>query len=404
MADIRQYRKDKETAEVDYDDSGHDDYGRRIKQHRARIRVAIMGAGILCVLVIIIISIIKYNMNYGSYTVKASADINDSGYTRYLNFGGGFVRYSRDGISLYSYDGTRRWDRTYEINNPLTDVCGNYLAIADAGGSEIYLFNKDGYVAAVNTALPISQINVSSQGLVAAILTDGTASNINMYNQDGSKIYNIKTTVEGDGVPVSMSVSDDGSKLVVAYTAVKGQELATSVVFYNFDEVGQNEVERIVGGYDTYGNQLVSKVEFINSDTVAAFGENIISFFRINEYPKQLKDIDIDYRIRKIFYSGSYVGVCHSTDNGTTVDVYDTSGNTVMTREVSDDYNNFDFGESTLVMYGADKCSIVNMKGKEIFQYDFEDDIIDLIPLDGNTGFLYHSSGRMQQIVLKHGG
>jgi len=44
------------------------------------------------------------------------------------------------------------------------------------------------------------------------------------------------------------------------------------------------------------------------------------------------------------------------------------------------------------------------MKGKEIFQYDFEDDIIDLIPLDGNTGFLYHSSGRMQQIVLKHGG
>ena len=116
------------------------------------------------------------------------------------------MRYSRDGISLYSYDGTRRWDRTYEINNPLTDVCGNYLAIADAGGSEIYLFNKDGYVAAVNTALPISQINVSSQGLVAAILTDGTASNINMYNQDGSKIYNIKTTVEGDGVPVSLSL------------------------------------------------------------------------------------------------------------------------------------------------------------------------------------------------------
>ena len=91
-----------------------------------------------------------------------------------------------------------------------------------------------------------------------------------MYNQDGSKIYNIKTTVEGDGVPVSMSVSDDGSKLVVAYTAVKGQELATSVVFYNFDEVGQNEVERIVGGYDTYGNQLVSKVEFINSDSYSA--------------------------------------------------------------------------------------------------------------------------------------
>ena len=36
------------------------------------------------------------------------------------------------------------------------------------------------------------------------------------------------------------------ANLSVAYTAVKGQELATSVVFYNFDEVGQNEVERIV--------------------------------------------------------------------------------------------------------------------------------------------------------------
>lgn len=405
MADIRQYRRDKEADRTTEDDAGsHDDYKRRIRRHRARMRACILGAGVLCVLVVIIVSVIRYNMNYGSYAVKATAEINDNGYARYLDFAGGFVRYSRDGIALYSYDGTRRWDRTYEINNPLTDVCGNYLAVADADGSEIYLFDKDGYVATINTALPISQINVSSQGLVAAILNDKTASNINMYNRDGSKIYNIKTTVDGDGVPVSMAVSDDGSKLVVAYTAVKGQELATSVVFYNFDEVGQNEVERIVGGYDTYGSQLVSKVDFINSDTVVAFGENIVSFFRINEYPKQLKDIDIDYRIRKIFYSADYVGICHASDNGTTVDVYDTSGNRIMSYEAPEEYNDFSFGESTLVMNGTDKCRVVNMKGKEIFSYEFEDDIIDLIPISQDTEFLYHSSGSVQKIVLKHGG
>lgn len=405
MADIRQYRREKQKTASENTEDWHEDYTGRIKLHRAKVRGIIMAAAVAAVIVVVVVCIVRYNSGYGSYSVRSSVALNDNGYARYVSFGGGYVRYSRDGIALYDYDGTRQWDRTYEINNPTTDICGSYMVIADIEGSEIYLFDESGYVTTINTALPILQINVSSQGLVVATLKDSNASNINMYNKDGSKIYNIKTTVDGDGVPVSMAVSNDGKKLVVAYTAIDGQELATSVVFYNFDEVGQNEVERIVGGYDTYGSQLVSEVEFINDDTAVAFGENVISFFRISEYPKLLTDVEIDYTIRKIFYSSKYVGIYYVSDDGEgKANVYDTSGALVMSVNVEEQFDSFDFTDEELLMYGDDACRIVNMKGKTIFDYVFEDGITNLIPLSKSTEFLYHNAKAMQKITLKHGG
>ena len=404
MADIRQYRRQKQkTNPADTDDN--DNYIDRIKLHRMRVRGIIIAAVVIAAIAVAVVCIVKYNSDYGSYRVRASVALNDNGYTRYISFGGGYVRYSRDGAALFSYDGVRVWDRSYEINNPAVDVCQGYMAIADIEGTQIYLFNEDGYEATVSTALPIAQISVSSQGLVAAILNDGSASYINMYNKDGSKIYNIKTTVDGDGVPVSMAVSNDGKKLVVSYTAVSGQELATSVVFYNFDEVGQSEVERIVGGYDTYGSRLVSKVEFINDDTAVAFGENVISFFRIDEYPKLLTDVETEFTTKKIFYSSKYVGRFYQTDDGSTkADVYDASGERVLSADVEEQYTSFDFTDEGLLMYGENMCKLLNMKGNTVFEYEFEDGIIGILPLSGNTEFLYHSSKAMQKISLKRGG
>ena len=65
-------------------------------------------------------------------------------------------------------------------------------------------------------------------------------------------------------------MSDDGQRLVTTYISISKGLIQSKITFYNFGMVGQNYEDKIVAGFD-YGQTLVSKVEFINKDTVCIF-------------------------------------------------------------------------------------------------------------------------------------
>ncbi len=404
MAEIRQYRREKQKSEerhASHRPENDEDYDKRLREHKRKLTIAGIIGAIIVIAVIIVICFIRNRTSFTGYSIENSSSREDSGYAQFVKSDSGYIRFSRDGAAKYSYSGSQIWNKTYEINNLALDTNGSYTAAADLQGNDIFIFNNDGFVAAINTALPILQISVSSKGLVVAILEDTDADYINMYDTTGAKIYSIKRTIDGDGIPVSASVSDDGQKLVASLTAVDGIDIATSVVFWNFDEVGQNENERIVGGYDTYTNQLVPKVEFVNSSAAVAFGEKVISFFKVNEYPKLVRDVEIDYTIEQTFMSDRYVGIIHEDDkDGRILDVYDIEGSHVYDRAISEEYTSFTFSEGNVIMYSQNKCEMLNSHGKSVYSQTFEKDIVQLIPISLRE-YIYISQNKIERIKLK---
>lgn len=381
MAEMRQYRREK-------------------KQNN-RIKVGLIIAAITIVAVIVV-CVVKKKTYFESYKTESSFRRNDTGYAEYVYFGNQIVRCSKDGIAAFDDDGQQLWNNTYEVNNMYVNHSGSYLAVADRNGNKVYTFDKSGYVTEINTALPILDMCVSKAGYVVVILEDKNADYINMYSIEGEKIYTIKKTIEIDGLPVSVSVSEDGEKLIAAFTGIDGTEISTSVVFYNFNEVGQNENERVVGGYD-YGNKMVGCVRFIDATTAVAFAEDKISIYSIVEYPKLVKEIPVDYEIEYIFTGSSYVGTLHrETDRSNSImEVYNTSGSLVLREEIEEDYTTYRFSGSNILMYNDKDCRIINTKGKEVFTHNFEDGIIDMIPLSDTKNFLVVDREYIRKIKLK---
>ena len=406
MADIRQYRKEKKNSmESEAGERADGEYKGRLRKHKMRVRIIAAVSVTLVIVLAAVLCFVNYGSGYKSYTVRNSVSRMDNGYARYINFDSGYVRCSRDGTAMYSYDGVQQWNKTYEMKSPLTDVCGQYMAVADTEGNEIYLFDRNGYISTVNTALPIMQIRMSSNGTVAATLEDSDAVYINMYDSEGEKIYSIKSTVSGNGVPVSMDLSPDGHLLIVSYTSVESQKLATSVVFYNFGEVGQSEVERVVGGYDTYGEQLVADVRFIGSGTALAVGENVISFFKVGEYPKLVSELALEFTVDKVFYSDKYVGLEYADkSNSKKVAVYDMSGGYVATLDAGGKYSQYAFAGDSLLMYGDSSVRLINMKGKVLFDGSIEEGIVEMIPISGDSEYICLGPDKLMRIEFKHGG
>lgn len=387
------------------DENRKDQYDSRIKKHKGRVRLIIILICLVLVAAAAISIVKKTKSSYGSFKILSTLVREDSGFAEIVRFGNSYVKYGRDGAACWDLDGNSRWNYAYQLNQPCIDICGEYMVIAGVDDNKVYLFDGDGYVADISTGLSIMQVNVSSQGLIVAMVDDSDATHINMYDKDGSKIFDVKATMEGEGAPVSIAVSDDGEKLVVSFTAVEGQQLKTSVVFYNFGVVGQSQNERIVGGFDIYGGQIVSKVEFINTDTAVAFGQQTISFYNIKEYPKHLADVSIDYEIKKILYSSDNVGLLYTDENNRNrIDIFNASGEKIQTVDVPDGYTNYAFSDSALMMYNDESCRLVDFRGKEIFKYTFDDGITELIPVSGNNRYIYITPGKIMTIELKYGG
>lgn len=228
----------------------------KIKRHRRNVLVGCLITAAAVFILVLAALFLLDGRTYSQYTVLHSVNRDDTESAKYEAFADGYIRYSNDGAAYYNAKGIAEWNQTFSMQNPHIKVCGEWAAVGDVNGSTIYMFGVQGMVGSVDTSLSISQIEVAKQGIVAAVLEDTTANYINLYNTDGSKIYTVKTTLAGDGYPLDISISEDATKLIASYLYVSGESIKTNVVFYNFSEVGQNETERVVGGFNHYDSTI----------------------------------------------------------------------------------------------------------------------------------------------------
>jgi hypothetical protein len=376
----------------------------KIKKHRRNIVIGVLIALVLAAIAGVILYKYLDGRTYSSYTISTSYNRDDTETAQYKEYGSGYVRYSNDGITYIDRKNNSIWNETYSMQKPQVKECGDCIAVGDINGSSIYIFDKNGLKGTVDTSLAISQIEVGSQGVVVAVLEDNTANYINMYNTDGSKVYSIKTTLEGDGYPLDISISDDATKLIASFVYVSGEEMKTNVVFYNFSEVGQNETERVVGGFNHYDNTIVADVEFVNDTTAVAVGENVVSIYNIKEYPSLSKEINIENSIENVFWSSKYIGLI--LDNSETGDlyklvVYDLSGNKVTEKTFSTQYDEIKFDSDSILLCSSNVWSVMNMNGKVLTTQTVELPIDTVLTTGSRGSYVLINSKYIQNIRMK---
>lgn len=376
----------------------------RIKRHRLKVVI-------IAVIVTVLIAVgavagfwLADGMTYDDYSITNSLNRDDTDSAKYIAYADGYIRYSNDGASYYNEKGTAIWNQTFSMQKPQVKICDDSVAVGDINGSKIYVFDQSGTVGTIDTSLAISQIEVAGQSMVAAVLEDNDANYINLYKTDGSKIYSVKTTLAGDGYPLDISISEDATKLMASYLYVSGESMKTNVVFYNFSDVGQNETERVVGGFNHYDSTIVADVQFLNKTTAVAVGENIISIYKIKEYPKLVKEIEIDSEIERVFFSDSYIGlILTNFDSGDIYKlvIYGTDGHEICQTTFNTQYDQISFDGKSVIMNNASSFSLMNFKGKTLTNINVELPIEAIMPTGRRGRYIMVNSKYIQNIKLR---
>ena len=185
-------------------------------------------------MVLVIFGII-YFRTYTSVRVSETYALSGAANSSYKTFAKGVLKYSRDGVAYVNEKGEEQWNQSCQLKTPIVKVMGDCAAIADEGGNDIFIFDKNGEKGEVHTTLPIEKIAVSGQGIVSAIVKNESAPEIVCYDTAGNLLVEHQASLGGTGYPLDVSMSEDGEVMQTVYMQVQGGKLITKVAYYNLE-------------------------------------------------------------------------------------------------------------------------------------------------------------------------
>lgn len=376
-----------------------------------RERLLKLGMGVIAVVLIVAAVFLGasylFGSGYNDYEVVEETGVKNASMVDYVHYQNALLKFSKDGATYVNEKGETVWNETFAMKMPSADVSGEYVAIADLNGNDVYIFNKEGKVS--STAMPyrICDIAVASQGEFAVILEGKRANYINIYDRNGTQITENQTTLEQSGYPMDIDLSEDGEKLFSSYLSIDGVQTKYSLAAYNFGPVGQNEnADGLMGGYQLE-NTVIPKVEFLDNNTVCAFGDNQIIIYSMKEKPSEKAIIAFEEEIRSVIYNSNYIGVVvpsEKEDAPYMLELYNTSGHRVMSQKIDFDYNKVRMRNDEIVFTGGTECRIYTIKGKLKFSYAFQKNVSDIVPTGYSRRYIVLYDSGSEVIRIKYEG
>ena len=115
---------------------------RRKKVRGRRLSFVFIIATIVLVSALLIGVYIFRNTTYNHVEVVTNYGNDSTHGGNYIEYAGGVLEYSRDGIALLTKQGEELWNQPCQMDTPIADVCKDAVVVADQGGTGIYVFQK----------------------------------------------------------------------------------------------------------------------------------------------------------------------------------------------------------------------------------------------------------------------
>lgn len=363
---------------------------------------------VILIAAVTIVSVRRYisTREYRAYDVVTSTETSGDNIANYVLFSDNVLKVTKDGVSYIDQSGNTVWDCSYSMKMPQVVVNGDYAAVADLNGRDVYVFNKSGKVSNQTLNYDITNIDVAAQGVYVVILSGEKENYINAYDKDSKSIYEMKTSIENSGYPLDIAISDDGAKLFTSYVKVDGTSVPDYLAAYNFGSVGQNEnADRLMGGF-TFDDTIFPYIDFVDNDTVVCFGDNKIVVYAMSEKPSEKAEINLENReMLGVFANTKYLGYItadnEDSDNRYHIYIYDMSGKLTAETDYNNSFSNIYATEDELIISGEFDCSIYYLNGARKFTTTFNKNLINIVPSKNKLEYIAIFENETQVIKLK---
>lgn len=364
---------------------------------RRRVALSVFTLAAVAVTVFFIV----YLQTYTKVRVADTYKIGNAADNSYEEFADGVLKYSRDGVSYLNQKGQEQWNQPYQIKNPFVEICNETAVVADRGGNDIVVFQKEGLKGEIETTLPIEKVTVSEQGIVGSILKNESTPQIICYDAAGNVLAELKSSLAGNGYPMDLAMSEDGELLQVVYMAVHGTEVTSKVCYYNFGEEGADKADHLVLEKEFNGSVAAAGF-FMDGSVSVVVADNGMTIFKGKSTPKEVAAVSMKEEIQSVFHSGEYIGMIVKQDgkSGYELRLYNRSGNRVLAEAFQGEYKSAKISAGQVILYDGKKCSIYTKMGVHRFEGEMDNNIFEIFPIGGVNKYIVINANGMENVRL----
>lgn len=369
---------------------------RKVKKPRRGIIYILLTLMIVCGTILLL-----KNQTYTKMLKVTTYEARNSDTNQYAQFEKGLVRFNRDGIVYLNRENEERWIQPCQMKSPSIKVVGKTFAVSDIGGNSIMVFNEQGLKGEMKTTRPIEKFTISSQGIVAVILSNGESPVITLYDAMGNILVEYTVPVGTLGYPVALELSNDGKILGVSYLFTKDGTLESKVVFYNFGEKGKETTDYQVV-QDRYKDKIIPEIYTLDQESFVAVGDDSFVIYEGNETPKKTKEVQLGQEIRSSFHTEKYIGfvLLNQDKSGYEARLYNKNGKQLMNKAFSGEYTDVKMIQDDIIMNSGENACIITKNGTIKFQGDFTTDVLEIIPTFGLNRYLVVSAEELSVVYL----
>ena len=371
----------------------------KIRKHRKIFRIRLAVAILVISAVIIGFYMFVTYHTYSEAHIVNSTEGSSYHNSSYVHFREGVVKYSKDGIAFLDRHGKEKWNQPSQMANPIVAISEKAVVVADNGGNDMLVFQEKGLKGEIHTTLPIEKVVVSEQGIVAAIVKDGTTPRVVCYDATGNLLVEHKATFGNSGYPIGLAISDDGYTLMVSYLRLAGNVSNTRIVYYNFGKYGQEENDYEIFSAE-YENTVIPECFFVGNETSVAIGSDGIRFFHGKGELQQGENIKITGKIQSVFKSDQYAGLLLKKEGSEAYElrVYTIHGKQVLQADVEKDYAHIEMSGKQILMYDNNRLCVMSLNGVKKFEGELEDTILEIFPIFGINKYVVMNADGMKTI------
>lgn len=376
----------------------------KIFKHKLGVVYKSLLAIVAVIVVIVMVRIYLDNQVYNRFEVVQNMDRFGTADSIFENYSGNVLVHSKDGISAYDEKGNQLWNQTYEMQMPLVKMNGQYVVSAEYKGNKIFLMGEKGSISTIETNMPILNLDVSAGGIVVAELQDTDSTiYLKLYSKGGEVISDVKTSMRQSGYPLDFALSPDNLKLGVSYLKPEGGKVNSSLAFYNYGGVGQNETDNLVSGYN-YESEIYPLLVYPNETNAVAVGDRKMLIFNGKQKPTLQAEIELPEQVKSVYYNENYVALVFAdgtSSEASKINVYDMQGKEKLTYQADFAYSNLIVENTRIILYNEARLVVVGMNDVVKYDGDLGGTIQSIIPVGARNSFMVVSEDRVRLIKLR---
>ena len=379
-------------------------YEEQIKRHRSRIRTYRILAAVFIVVAVLLTALFFSTKHFGRAEIIKIRDFAAEEGAICVNFDGHVLQYGPDGAACADRKGRVNWNISYEMDQPIISISGDVAAIADYGGTTIYVMNTKKQLYTVSTSLPIHKVSASESGEVAAVLDDRSKTWIRLYSKEGKEIAYFIRSMQENGYPMDVAVSPDGKTICVSSLLMKDSEVISNLSFYNFGKEGKDYDQHLVGNFE-YTNEVFPYVRFMGNGTCAAASDSrLVVFDTSSVEPQNSFNNMLTEDMQGIFESGGRIALLFTDltrENLYRLDIYGKNGKKAGSIGFTMVFNDIQIKGDRIYINNEQSMQIFTLSGREIFNGGFDRTVKVLIPSTFLRGLTAVTENEIDSIKLR---